>query len=595
MRDGRPSVTASRVAAYRLGFERLPHPGGDPLADERLASDVAAGIVVDPDGDMAAYLRARTAFFDRVVIRGLERRVPQLVTIGAGYDGRAWRYAQAGVRWFEVDHPATQEDKRARLARLGIEAGHVSFVGIDLSRPGLADALVDAGYRPDATGLVLVEGTLLYLERPAVAHLLDGLRAVATVGTRVALSVPRTRHDQDGRARRDRFAAAVEDLDEPVANALTSEDTPGLLGAHRWRPVELSERAHRVGFAMAAPDWVPGDPPTRSRIGPYLEEVFHRRGAPSLGEHLARRYGIEVRRVTPLDVGVWRVERTDGPAWVARMFPDRRPEAAAAGDAAILAGLRDAGYPAERPAHPEPVSVHDGQAVLVTEHLAGRAPGPTPDTFAALSDLLGRLHTLPAGWAAVGRERPDAPAAMGRPGGAWHHLADGGPAEEQTAALRLLDDAGLRIPPAGQPTLASLRADLAAAAVGAGLPEALAHPDPVQANAIAADTGIALVDWTGAGLAPRVWPLAFLLWAAGSRRMTAVDAAVASYRSHVQLEADEVDQLAAVMCTRPLVLTCWSFAVGGRSLAEAVETTVTDREKAAAIADRARRAFAGSF
>jgi hypothetical protein len=34
--------------------------------------------------------------------------------------------------------------------------------------------------------------------------------------------------------------------------------------------------------------------------------------------------------------------------------------------------------PAERPAHPEPVSVHDGQAVLVTEHLAGRARRRSP-------------------------------------------------------------------------------------------------------------------------------------------------------------------------------------------------------------------------
>jgi hypothetical protein len=32
MRHGEPSVTAQRVAAQRLAFERVPAPYGDPLA-----------------------------------------------------------------------------------------------------------------------------------------------------------------------------------------------------------------------------------------------------------------------------------------------------------------------------------------------------------------------------------------------------------------------------------------------------------------------------------------------------------------------------------------------------------------------------------
>jgi len=63
---------------------------------------------------MHEYIRARTAFFDRVVVSAIDRGVAQVVIGGAGYDGRAFRYAKPGVRWFEVDHPATQADKRAR-------------------------------------------------------------------------------------------------------------------------------------------------------------------------------------------------------------------------------------------------------------------------------------------------------------------------------------------------------------------------------------------------------------------------------------------------------------------------------------------------
>ena len=105
MREGEPSPTAQRVAAYRLGYERLPAPFGDPAADERLARDVAGSLTFDQHEAMGRYLRWRTAFFDRVVVNALARNVLQVATIGAGYDGRSLRYAKPGVRWFEVDHP----------------------------------------------------------------------------------------------------------------------------------------------------------------------------------------------------------------------------------------------------------------------------------------------------------------------------------------------------------------------------------------------------------------------------------------------------------------------------------------------------------
>lgn len=108
MRDGAPSRTAQHVAAYRLGFERLPAPFGDSESDERLARDLLAELDFEPEERMAGYLRVRTSFFDRVVLNALNRGTTQVAAIGAGYDGRALRYAKPGVRWFEVDHPVTQ-------------------------------------------------------------------------------------------------------------------------------------------------------------------------------------------------------------------------------------------------------------------------------------------------------------------------------------------------------------------------------------------------------------------------------------------------------------------------------------------------------
>src|ERR1700722_5177071 len=397
MAEPAPSTTAQRVAAYRLGFERLAAPFGNPTADERLAADAAASTTYEPSEAMARYLRGRTAAFDRVVVNALERDVTQVAVIGAGYDGRCLRYAKAGVRWFEVDREATLSDKQQRLQRLGIETEHVSFLAHDLAQPGLPARLVAAGWEPDALSLMVCEGVAVYLERAVLENLLVELRSLATVGTRLAVSFSTAASGPDHAARRQQFRTTVAAVGEPAGNTLDSGHADALLTAARWRPVALSERARKFGFVVGAPLWEPSEesaPPTASRIGRYLERTFFRRGIDDLGEHLTGTYGIEVTGIRPLDVGVFRIKISGRDAWIARVFPAGRPLDAATGDAEVLAALERADFPAERLAHPEPVSVLDGQAVLVTGFQSGKVPTATRATFRTLGDLLGRLETL---------------------------------------------------------------------------------------------------------------------------------------------------------------------------------------------------------
>jgi len=144
MKEGTASHTARSVAARRLEYGRMAAGYGDPAADEALSRDVADGLTPRRNR-MHEYLRARTAFFDRVVVHALDRGITQVVTGGAGYDGRAFRYARPGVRWFEVDHPATQADKRARVARLGLDAAHIAFIPADFTADPVAGPLRDVG------------------------------------------------------------------------------------------------------------------------------------------------------------------------------------------------------------------------------------------------------------------------------------------------------------------------------------------------------------------------------------------------------------------------------------------------------------------
>lgn len=254
MRLGEPSTTARLVAAYRLGFERVSAAFGDPAADQRLCADVADGAQFDADDSMARHLRGRTLFFDSVVVEGLGRGVSQVVVIGAGYDGRALRYAKPGVRWFEVDQHDTQRDKQERLARIGARVGDVSFIGFDLREGGLAARVMAAGFRPEAESLLLCEGVAVYLESHVLSALLQELRWLACGGTRLAISVASMLSDQAQLERRGRLRAAVMAVGEPMLNGITAEDADALLAATGWRAWEVSSRARRAGLVLAVPE-----------------------------------------------------------------------------------------------------------------------------------------------------------------------------------------------------------------------------------------------------------------------------------------------------------------------------------------------------
>ena len=253
MREGMPSATARGVASYRLGFERPAAPFGDPSADDRLERDVAGSRDTEPNERTAAYLRARTAFFDRVVLAAMERNNTQVAALGVGYDGRSLRYAMPGVRWFEVDHPITLADKRLRLERLKIDAPGVTFVPVDLVEDSVAPALLDSGWNPDEPSLMLAEGLTSYLEVPVLAAILEDMRSLAGVDTRFAISASPAARTPEDAALQERLRASTVDLGEPVLNWLTGEQLGPMLASARWRSVDLPEGALEAGFLLCLP------------------------------------------------------------------------------------------------------------------------------------------------------------------------------------------------------------------------------------------------------------------------------------------------------------------------------------------------------
>lgn len=255
MRAGQVSVTAQRVAAVRLGFDRVPAAYGDPAADLRLAADVA-GHDPGPVGErMAVYLRYRTAFFDHTVVKAIGRGIGQIVAVAAGYDGRALRYAAPGVRWFEVDHPDTQQDKRSRLDALGIDAAAITFVPADLTVDHLDDRLLAAGLHPELPTLVLCEGLAVYLTYDDLAALLRRVRQVSAPGSVLAISLSVATAAAVSDTRR-QFRAAVAAVGEPARSTLTAEQAETMFAATGWvadAPDPGSPRRRLAGLVIARP------------------------------------------------------------------------------------------------------------------------------------------------------------------------------------------------------------------------------------------------------------------------------------------------------------------------------------------------------
>jgi methyltransferase (TIGR00027 family) len=111
---------------------------------------------------------------------------PQLVILGAGLDGRAWRMPElADAIVFEVDHPDSQREKRSRVASLAQAAREVRFVPVDFERDGLDAALAAAGHDPARPTTWIWEGVVMYLTPADVEKTLAVVARRSAAGSRL--------------------------------------------------------------------------------------------------------------------------------------------------------------------------------------------------------------------------------------------------------------------------------------------------------------------------------------------------------------------------------------------------------------------------
>jgi methyltransferase (TIGR00027 family) len=132
---------------------------------------------------------ARVKHMDGLLRKEIVAGTQQVVILGAGFDSRAYRFAErlAGTPTFEVDHPVTASVKRERVRDIfGSLPRHVRYVDADLAVRGqLEERLAAASYRCELRTFVIWSGVTPYIPAAGVDDTLRWFARNAAPGSSI--------------------------------------------------------------------------------------------------------------------------------------------------------------------------------------------------------------------------------------------------------------------------------------------------------------------------------------------------------------------------------------------------------------------------
>lgn len=188
----------------------------------------------------------RHRFIDEHLLAAL-LDVTQVLILGAGYDARAYRFAEAlgGRPVYEVDLPPLSRRKAALVASRPELFGHAAVrrVEIDFRTQSLAERLADAGFEVGAPTFVAWEGVSPYLSRAAVIGTLGALSEVCGHGSRLAMDLWQTVGGAVAYPVRLTAVRAMRLIGEPISFALPAGRVGALLAPHGFAVDDLADGA----------------------------------------------------------------------------------------------------------------------------------------------------------------------------------------------------------------------------------------------------------------------------------------------------------------------------------------------------------------
>ena len=254
--SGRASRTARMTAAIR----HRHHVGGaKPLvfddahawlfldlpslmmATPTPVSDWAFGRMLGPVRGIEGEVLARSAYVEEALTAGLAEGLGQVILLGAGFDTTALTHAESGCTFYEVDHPATQAEKQAVLARHPALQQNTRFVPVDFTKDDLVASLVAAGFDPKRPALVSWLGVVMYLDQAVTVATLASLRTILAPGSAVIFDAYPRREEivPEERAMFAAMRAFTASRGEPMIGAFNSPAFAESMTNSGWRIDEI--------------------------------------------------------------------------------------------------------------------------------------------------------------------------------------------------------------------------------------------------------------------------------------------------------------------------------------------------------------------
>jgi methyltransferase (TIGR00027 family) len=172
-----------------------------------------------------------------------QRGIRQYIILGAGLDTFAFRQLSwaRSIQIFEVDHPATQSDKRKRLEAAGLLApANLRFVPVDFESTSPSDALSGDGFDFGAPTFCSWLGVSYYLTEEAIDRTLETvhqLPAGSEIVFEYAIALELLSREEQEQIAADEAGKKAMDIREPTLS--------------RFTPAQLEVKLRRIGFSQA--------------------------------------------------------------------------------------------------------------------------------------------------------------------------------------------------------------------------------------------------------------------------------------------------------------------------------------------------------
>jgi methyltransferase (TIGR00027 family) len=282
MEDLAASRTALATSLMRAAHTRLdPNPLIDDSWGDRLVPEAArdlfrkaalAGMdaealkkaLASPDTIVDESLRRSRAFASVITrtryaedaLQAAAVGLGQYVLIGAGFDSFALRRPAfaADLQIFEIDFPATQNLKVARIKECGLTLpDSVHFIAADLSQESVAAALTRSAFRRDRLTFFSWLGVTMYLTREANLNTLRSIASCAPPGSELVFTYFDERLFQAQSASFHEMEQRVAAMGEPFLSGFNPQAIAGNLAGCGLELIEdlngdqIAARYHRVG------------------------------------------------------------------------------------------------------------------------------------------------------------------------------------------------------------------------------------------------------------------------------------------------------------------------------------------------------------